>query len=132
MKGLDTNVIVRFLVKDHGPQSDKALRFFTNAEKKKDRLLIPHVVILETIWVLESVYNCARAEILDALEKLTQIQVFEFEHIAVIQKFISTGRNSRIDLSDLFIGIICSHLKCEKTISFDKKAAKHSDYFQAL
>jgi predicted nucleic-acid-binding protein len=64
MKALDTNVLVRFLVRDDEQQAKAVYRKFKQAEAKKEVFFIPVLVVLETVWVLESVYEITRQEIL--------------------------------------------------------------------
>ena len=52
MKALDTNVLVRFLVKDDEQQAKTVYRLFKQAESKAEAFFIPILVVLETVWVL--------------------------------------------------------------------------------
>jgi predicted nucleic-acid-binding protein len=52
MKALDTNVLVRFLVRDDEQQSKAVYRKFKQTEADKEVLFIPALVVLETVWVL--------------------------------------------------------------------------------
>ena len=70
MKALDTNVLVRFLVRDDEQQSKAVYRIFKQAEADKEVLFLPALVVLETVWVLESVYKVARQDILNSLDQL--------------------------------------------------------------
>ena len=56
MKALDTNVLVRFLVKDDAEQAQLVYTLFKQAENQKQQLFVPILVVLETIWVLQAVY----------------------------------------------------------------------------
>lgn len=57
MKGLDTNILVRFLVRDDEAQAETIYKRFKQAESDKEVLFVPLLVVLETVWVLESVYE---------------------------------------------------------------------------
>ena len=52
MRALDTNVIVRFLIRDDERQAGRARRLLEDAEESGGRYLVTRVVMLETIWVL--------------------------------------------------------------------------------
>jgi len=69
MKALDTNVLVRFLVKDDEQQAKTVYRLFKQAESKAEAFFIPILVVLETVWVLEAVYETTRQEILDSIDE---------------------------------------------------------------
>jgi predicted nucleic-acid-binding protein len=131
MKGVDTNILVRFLVGDDTEQAHKVYKLFKRAEEDGDELFVSTLVILELIWVLESVYEIARSDILDSIDQLTLMPIFKFENISIIQNFIPEAQLSKFDLSDLLIAHSASISGCEITLTFDKKASKYK-YFNLL
>ncbi len=124
MIALDTNVIVRFLVRDDLKQADAVYRRFKQAETVRERLFVPLAVILETIWVLESAYDKSRDEVLDSLQDMRQMPVFQFEHEDVIERLLADGRNCKADLADILIAHSARAGGCDAGITFDKNAAK--------
>lgn len=131
MKAIDTNILVRFLVRDDEKQAKLVYRRLKDAEGKKEVLLVPLFVVLETIWVLESIYDVSRAEILDSLDELLLMPVLNFETPEVIQRLIVSARETTLDLSDLLIAHSARRLGCDSVITFDKRAAK-LDFFEIL
>jgi len=125
MEALDTNVLVRFLVKDDPVQAETVYEKFKAAERNKAPLFIPILVVLETIWVLESVYEVKRAEILHSLANLVLMPILEFESQKTIRAFISTAYEANTDLSDLLIACSAQTAGCETVLTFDKKAARN-------
>jgi len=85
MKALNTNIRIRFLTGDDALQAKRAYRLFKNAESGKTELFVPLLVVLERIWVLESVYEVSRAKILDAISDLILMPVLKFEHQATLR-----------------------------------------------
>lgn len=124
MIAVDTNIIVRFLVRDDEKQSELARQRLKQAEANRERMLISLVVLLETIWVLESAYDKTRAEILDAIRAMRQMPVFEFQENEVIERLLVDGADCRADLADILIAESARALGCESGITFDKGAAK--------
>ncbi|MBE8232425.1 MAG: type II toxin-antitoxin system VapC family toxin [Endozoicomonadaceae bacterium] len=131
MIAVDTNILVRFLVGDDTKQANKVYRLFKKIEGEKNELFIPTVVILELIWVLESVYEIARSDILDSISQLMLMPIFQFENPAVIQNFISEAQKAKLDLSDLLIVHSAKISGCKIVLTFDKKASKYK-YFDLL
>jgi predicted nucleic-acid-binding protein len=123
MKALDTNVLVRFLVKDDQQQSKAVYRKFKQTEVDKEALFIPALVVLETVWVLESVYEVTRQEILDSLDLLLLMPILEFEAQSAIRSFVSSARENKTDLSDLLIAHSAKVAGCKCVITFDKTAS---------
>jgi len=123
MKAIDTNVLIRFLVKDDDLQAESVYRLFKRVESEKEALFVPLAVVLETIWVLESVYKIQRQEILDSIDALVLMPMLEFEAQPAIISFVSSARETIIDLSDLLIAHSAKFSGCEYTLTFDKKAS---------
>ena len=131
MIALDTNIIVRFLVRDDEKQSQSVYARFKQAEKDRETLLIPFLVLLETIWVLESAYDMHRNEILSALEDLRRMPILEFENEEILQRLLISGRNNKVDLDDLLIAFTAQDCGCDSMITFDRKALGY-DFFRLL
>lgn len=125
MIAIDTNILVRFLVGDDEKQSKKVYKIFKDTETKKSQVYIPLLVILEVIWVLESAYKIDREDIVDSLDQIILMPIFEFENLSVIQNFIPEAKISNFDLSDLLIAYSSDQAGCEMVITFDKKASRH-------
>lgn len=66
MRAIDTNVLVRLLTRDDADQTDRAETYVANGA------WISHLVLIETIWVLESVYDLDRERVATAVEMLTE------------------------------------------------------------
>ncbi|MBW2590869.1 MAG: type II toxin-antitoxin system VapC family toxin [Deltaproteobacteria bacterium] len=123
MKALDTNVLIRFLVRDNERQAEIIYRIFKQAESDKKVLFVPLLVVLETVWVLESVYKIPRQEILDSINDLILMPILEFEAQSAIMSFVSSARESKMDLSDLLIAHSARFSGCECVLTFDKRAS---------
>ena len=123
MKALDTNVLVRFLVKDDEQQAQTVYRKFKQAEAKKEVFFIPVLVVLETVWVLESVYEVTRQEILYAIDQLLAMPILKFEVQSAVRSFVSSAPENKTDLSDLLIAHCARSSGCECVITFDRRAS---------
>ena len=121
MKALDTNVLVRFLVRDDERQAETIYRVFKQAESDKTIFFIPLLVVLETVWVLESVYKIPRQETLDAIDELILMPILEFEKQSAILNFLASTRETKMDLSDLLIAHSAKFSGSECVLTFDKR-----------
>ncbi|MBN1999731.1 type II toxin-antitoxin system VapC family toxin [candidate division KSB1 bacterium] len=131
MKGIDTNILVRFLTNDDRRQARLVYDMFKKAESNQDEFFVPLLVVLELIWVLESVYTIPRNEILDSLNDLLLLPVLKFESQSIVQQFTQNARETDNDLSDLLIAQTARSHGCQTVITFDKKAAE-SHMFELL
>jgi len=124
MKAIDTNILVRFLTGDDDLQANKVYSIFKKAESEKIELFVPLLVVLEMIWVLESVYEISRAEILDAIGDLLLMPIFKFDQQPAIQQLVHSAQGNNYDLSDLLIAHSAKINGCEAVLTFDKKTSK--------
>ena len=124
MKGVDTNILVRFLVRDDEHQATVVYNIFKKAETEKEVLFVPLLVVLELIWVLDSAYAITRNEILDSISDLTSMPIFKFEQLPTLQHFILSAKRDNYDLPDLLIAQCAKANGCEKTLTFDRKASR--------
>jgi predicted nucleic-acid-binding protein len=124
MKGIDTNVLVRYLVQDDPQQSKKATTFIEKHCSVDEPGLIGHIVLCELAWVLESNYEQSRATIAAIIEKLLQIGQLEMAEPEVVWKALRDYKKSNADFSDHLLARINESRGCEVTVTFDKKAGK--------
>jgi predicted nucleic-acid-binding protein len=132
MKALDTNVLVRFLTSDDEIQAGKVAVLFRAAEAQGERFHVSLLVLLELIWVLESLYKYKRDEILSAVGKMLALPLLSMESPDIIESFLNAAPGSKADLSDILIGVAGKAKDCETTLTFDKKAAKEAALFHVL
>ncbi len=123
MKALDTNVLVRFLVRDDERQAGIIYRIFKQAQSDKEVFFVPLLVVLETVWVLESVYKISRKEILDSINELILMPILEFEIQSALLNFITSARETKVDLSDLLIAHSAKFSGCESVLTFNNRSS---------
>jgi predicted nucleic-acid-binding protein len=131
MKAIDTNILVRFLVNDDPAQAQQVRQLFSAAEQQRETYFVPLLVVLESIWVLESAYQVGRNELIEVFSDLLLLPVLEFEQREAVQAMLQTARNDPLDLPDLLIAKSALRSGCECIFTFDKKAAR-SDAFELL
>lgn len=131
MKGLDTNVLVRYLVKNDKKQAERASAYIRKVTAKGEGCFINCIVLCELVWVLESAYGYARKDIAGVLEKMLITKQFEIEFKDIVRQAIYDYRQGSGDIADYIIGRI-NHIKgCDVTATFDH-ALKGSSTFVLL
>jgi predicted nucleic-acid-binding protein len=100
MRAVDTNVLVRLLTGDDARQVAAAEKFLTDA----GQAWISHVVLVETVWVLDSVYDRSRAEISAALATLLDHQSFVLQEPEVVRAaFALFRKRTSVGFSDCLV-----------------------------
>ena len=131
MLGLDTNVLVRFLVQDDQAQFQRAQKLLARELRVGDAVLISLLVLLETEWVLRSRYGLAKAEIAAAFSGLLDSIEVRFEDEHCVESALFTWKDSSADFADCLIGARHRALGCRATASFDARAAKLPGFIAA-
>lgn len=124
MLGLDTNVLVRFLVQDEAVQFGIARRLIEEQEVKGELVVVSLLVLLETEWVLRSRYGLAKERIVDAITALLDAAQIDFEDESTVEEGLFQWKDGAADFADCLIGARNRRLGCRATATFDAKAAR--------
>ena len=124
MIGIDTNVLVRYLVRDDEAQFEKASRLIKREIGAGEAVFVSLLVLLETEWVLRSRYGLKKAEIVDAISGLLDATEIQFEAEPAIEESLKFWKDSTADFADCLIGAHNRRLGCRATATFDAKAAR--------
>jgi len=121
MIGLDTNILVRLLVNDDQKQNNQIVKRLEEAERNGEPLFVSKLVLIEAIWVLNSIYGFNAAQIVNALEAVSQIPSIEFEDIELLHKLSDDCLKYKAGLADQLIRLDYLKNGCDIILSFDKK-----------
>ena len=127
MTGIDTNVLVRYLVQDDPDQGKKAARFIASECSADAPGLINRIVMCELVWVLESAYGYPREKVVLALEKILRTTQFSIEdHQEAWMSFREYQAGG--DFADSFIAAVNRRVGCVHTVTFDRKAGRRPGF----
>jgi predicted nucleic-acid-binding protein len=124
MIGLDTNVVVRYLVQDDAAQSAAATRVFERTLSPDNPGFISGIVLCETAWVFADCYEAGAAQIRSAIEGLLSAKQIAVESPDLVRKALRAWATSGADFADALIGELASLHGAEATYTFDRAAAK--------
>jgi predicted nucleic-acid-binding protein len=124
MIGLDTNVLVRFLIRDDEAQFERAYNLIRSEARREEFVCISLLVLLETEWVLRSRYKLAKELILETFSELLDAGDIRFEDEPTIARALFMWKNSSAQFADCLIGARHWGLGCTATATFDKGALR--------
>ena len=130
MKGLDTNVLVRFLVQDDEAQAKRAGRYIERHCSADSPCFLNRVVLCELAWVLDRAYGYDRGEIGTAFESILRTAEFQVEDSDAAWAALRAHREGG-DFADALIARTNQDRGCTVTGTFDGPAAK-SEGFEAV
>ena len=122
MPALDTNILVRYLVRDDEAQFIKVLDLF--ADHREVGLIINLPVIIETAWVLRGTYNYSKQELIKTFRQLINTEGLIVQSDKIIQKALDEYERSNADFEDCLIAAHNTSTNSSPTFTFDKKASK--------
>jgi predicted nucleic-acid-binding protein len=131
MLGVDTNVLVRFLVRDDEAQFEKARKLIKREVAAGRRVFVSQSVLLETEWVLRSRYSLQKNLIIQAISGLLDATDVRFEGEPAIEEALFIWRDATASFADCLIGAQNRRLGCRATATFDVKASKLPGFIAA-
>jgi predicted nucleic-acid-binding protein len=125
MIGLDTNVLIRYIMQDDVKQSALANRLIDSLTAESPGY-VALVSVVEIAWVLGSAYDLDRAQLVQAFEGLLRTKEIVIENAETVWKAVRSFQSSKADFADCLIERAASVAGCEMTMTFDRAAAKGS------
>ncbi|NKC16071.1 MAG: PIN domain-containing protein [Gammaproteobacteria bacterium] len=124
MPSLDTNVLVRHLVRDDERQTAQAGLLISNYYDALEALFVPLTVTLELEWVLRSAYGVTKPGVLNLYNRLLESRELSFQDEEGLERALFLYRNANVDFADcLHATAAHSHNRLPLVI-FDRKAAR--------
>jgi predicted nucleic-acid-binding protein len=121
--GLDTNVLVRYITQDDTPQAAQATLLIESLDTASPGF-VTLVTVVELNWVLESSYNFTRQQFVEVMQTLLTVDTLKLGSAAVVASAVRMYAASKADFSDCLIERLSASAGCERTMTFDKAAAK--------
>lgn len=91
MIAIDTNVLLRYLLRDDDEQLVKASKLLSGI----DRVLVTDVVLVETLWTLKgNKYKLKKDELVDVILALFKEPMVRFENGQVVWKALNAYREA--------------------------------------
>jgi predicted nucleic-acid-binding protein len=115
--GLDSNVLIRYLVADDAAQHAAAARLIDSGGSGGLFLATP--VLVETCWTLARSYRIGRPEIAAALAAFADRPDVEVQHGAEVRAALRDAA-AGADFADALIARLGARAGCESTVTFDR------------
>ncbi len=123
MIGVDTNVLLRFLV-DDDPEQNRHARAFLSERGADNPAFLSAVMLAETVWVLNRSLGYSMADISKIVRDLLASDGLIIEHAHELGLVLGRGNIPSTDLADYLIAWSGGLAGCTHTVTFDRKAAK--------
>lgn len=119
----DTNIFIRYLLRDHSELSPKAKRLIEQAESDKYEIWIDEVVVAEVVWVLTTHYHQPKDQIVQSLLDLLSLKRLINPRKSLIKEALKLFTAKNLSYVDCWLLVVSKHKKI-KLETFDKDLQK--------
>ena len=124
MIAVDTNILVRFFVRDDEKQYQQAVKLLESCEETNEPVFISNIVLAELVWVLKGGYNVPKVDIIKTVSVLLTSSQFVFADAGLIRDTLASYQSGTADFADYLIGHDDIRQKARTTFTFDKRCGR--------
>jgi predicted nucleic-acid-binding protein len=125
MIGLDTNVLVRYIMQDDPKQSAKATKLIESFDSDSPGF-VTIVSVIELYWVLTSCYTLSNLQVKQALEALLRTKQILVDRADQVMRALRVFADGTTDFADCLMERTAAGAGCTGSMTFDTGAAKHA------
>lgn len=122
---VDTNVFLRFFVRDVESFYVKAKELFEKTEKGELKLETTDLVMAEIVWVLESYYGFSKAEIKEVVETILETKNLKVHNHSRVKEAIALYSAGKMDFIDACNIAYMKSKAFKKAATFDVRHFKN-------
>lgn len=120
MIGLDTNVLVRFLVADDPTQTAAATALIDDLDETSPGF-VSLVTVVETSWVLRNAYGVSRGRTHEILSGLLAARELHVEQADLVRAALDLA-GDHAEFADAVVAAAGAAAGCHRTVTFDRRA----------
>ena len=124
MIGLDTNVLVRYIVQDEPTQSAAATRLIERQCTGEAPGYVSIPVLLELFWVLTGAYGYEKAVVIPVIRQMLRTAELVVEDRPIIRAALRDFESGTAGFADYLIAHRNHARGCARTCTFDRRAAR--------
>lgn len=122
---VDTNVLLRLLIKDDDTKRKACERLLEKARQKEIYLYILPEVIMEIVWMLEKYYRLDRKIVRELTEAIMNTPEFHIEMEDVFRKALRLYEEKNVKFADAVIGYWGLERDISIVYTYDERDFKH-------
>lgn len=127
---VDTNVFLRFLLKDDEKKAQNARHLLAKALKGEILLRTSELVVAEMVWTLESFYKIPKAEIQEKIQVILQSEGLEVPNRNLLLLALLAYKELNVDFIDAYNAHWARANSLSRFLSYDRKHMKRFDFLQ--
>lgn len=124
MLGIDTNVLIRFLVGDDADQAAVAQQFIQARCSPEQPAFISVIAAVELFWTLRRTYRFSAEELAATFSGLLRARELLFERPDEVRYAFREFAMNGVDFADALLGAVGEAEGCSTTVTFDQAASR--------
>jgi predicted nucleic-acid-binding protein len=124
MIGIDTNILLRLLLRDSDAQFRAAEKFVATHCSSDEPGYVSRIVIVEIVWALKGFYGFERSQIAAVIRALLNVAELEVESADDVHAAVTDYETSAAGFADCLLARTNVSAGCQHTVTFDRKAGK--------
>jgi predicted nucleic-acid-binding protein len=124
MIGIDTNILLRLVLKDDPDQTEKVMLLFERLSQARPGY-VNCITLMELTWYLRSRLKLGREQVSSTVSALLDTVDLVFEDEDLMEATLSRMAETTAEFADIFIALRNKRAGCAITHTFDISAAKH-------
>lgn len=127
MIGIDTNVLLRLLIRDDEAQFGRLVAEI-EAGAWDGGVMVNPIVVVEAVWVLTKKLGRPKEEVLGFLDDLLATDGLVVQHETAVARAAAVWRTAKCDFADCLIAVINTEAGATTTLTFDRDALKLPEF----
>jgi predicted nucleic-acid-binding protein len=123
MIGLDTNILVRYFIKDDPQQTRLAVNLIFSLSPSEPGW-IGVAIFMELDWVMNNVLKVKKDRVVEIFDTLLASRELVVENMETVREALQLYRFRNTDFSDCLIAASAKAAGCSRTVTFDHRAAR--------
>lgn len=124
MTFIDTNYLLRFLLKDIRSQYQEAKQLLLKGAQGEEKLVTSTVVFFELYWVLSSYYKKNKSDLVVLFKKVLDLDFVVLKERSILIDTVEHFSNTNFDLEDCYNLSFAKTHKIKEFKTFDEKLTK--------
>jgi predicted nucleic-acid-binding protein len=123
MIGIDTNIIIRYLMQDDPAMGARATHIVDELLSEREPGFVSVLAVAEVVWTLRRTYRVSREKIASVIESLLASPSLVIEREQEVFLAMLALKDGAGEFADALIGALGTRAGCSHTLTFDRAAA---------
>lgn len=120
---LDTNVLLRFIVRDHAQQAKLAEQWFREGEQGKRNIVATTLVVAEVVFVLSKFYRFPKKKVSEMIESFLSNAWMTIPERDILLRTSTIYGKTNLHFVDCYLAVLATQ-DGASVLSFDKGLKK--------